>query len=149
MYLQHKTESRCNWVTPIMQPCAAVAHISWTRASRETWLCTIPMLALSHCLEISREKKIHKYCNTVIQLSHCDSECCWKEHHVQSCKYKSLHDTRLTLRYSNAWNEQQLKSLMATLFAAGLPSHYQAITRWFLDGLRPAKKSTILEVEKC
>lgn len=36
MYLQHRTESRCNRVSPITQPCAALAHTSWTRASRET-----------------------------------------------------------------------------------------------------------------
>lgn len=102
--LQHRTESRCNQVTPITQPYTAVAHISWATVLREISLCTIPMSALSHCLQISRKKKkIHKYRNTIIQLPHGDPECCWKEHHVQPCKYKSLQETRraLNLHCSN------------------------------------------------
>lgn len=55
--LQHRTESRCNQATSIMQPCTAVAHISRATVLREISLCTIPMLALSHCLQISRKKK--------------------------------------------------------------------------------------------
>ena len=107
MYLQHRTEFRCNQVTPIMRPCTALAHVSRTRVLREISLCTIHALALSLCLQISRKKNIHKYRNSIIQLPHSDPECCWKEHHVQPCKHKSLHETRraLKLHYSKVYVE--------------------------------------------
>lgn len=101
--------SSCNQFSPIMWPCTwwALAHTSWMKMLREILLCTIPVLPLSHCLQISvkikKKKKIHKCHNTIIQPPHSDPECCWKEHHVQPCKYKSLQETRraLKLPYSN------------------------------------------------
>lgn len=107
MYMQHRTESRHKQVTPIMRPCTVLAHVSRTRVLREIPSCTIPPLALHHCLQISRKRNICKYHNTFIQLPHGDPESCWKEHHVQPCKYKSFHETRraLKLHYSNMYVE--------------------------------------------
>ena len=98
MCSQHRTESRCNQVTTITRPCTAPAHVSRTRVLREISLCTITVLALSHCLQISRKINICKYRNTIIQLPHCDPERCWKEHHVQPCKHKSLQETGRALK---------------------------------------------------
>lgn len=63
--------SSCNQFSPIMWPCTwwALAHTSWMKMLREILLCTIPVLPLSHCLQISvKIKKKKKSTNAIIPL---------------------------------------------------------------------------------
>lgn len=65
---QHR--SSCNQFSPIMWPCTwwALAHTSWMKMLREISLCTISMLPLSHCLQISVKIKKNKSTNAIIPL---------------------------------------------------------------------------------